>query len=99
MRYIVRRSYVDVVGELWMPNVTAASRIELGAYDIENMTDDDGAVTRDSVEQWLMCHSGDYSRVLDFAASIELGDTTVDIPWTSEESECTYSDCMYPSED
>ena len=30
---------------------------------------------------------------------LEDGDETVDIPWNDPDSECTYMDCLYPSED
>jgi hypothetical protein len=99
MRYMVRTSYVDVIGPIWMPSTTAAMRYTVDGYDIENMRDEDGNITRDSVEQWLACNSGDFQNVTDFSASIEDGDTTVDIPWKDEDSELTYNDCMFPEED
>ena len=71
----------------------------VNSYDIEYLRDDGGAITRDSVEDWLTTHSGDFQQILDFTASIEDGDTTVDIEWADEEAELTYLDCMYPSED
>ena len=98
-RYTVRKSYVDVVGKIWMPqHVTVAMRYPVSGYDMENMRDDDGQITRDSVEQWLMCHSGDFSSVEDFSASLEVGDDTIEFPWTHEESECTYADSMFPND-
>jgi len=99
MRYIVRRSVVDVYGKLWMPMTPAAQRTELSSYDIDNIRDEDGNITRESVEDWLMGNSGDFSTVVDFSASIEDGDMTIDIPWATEEGEYGYSDCMYAAED
>jgi hypothetical protein len=98
MRYTVRKSIVEVVGELWMPSTNAATTITMSEYDIENARDDEGKLTRESLENWLGMHTGDFSRVIDFHASIEDGDTTVDIPWGSEEGEFAYYDC-FPSED
>lgn len=98
-RYTVRVSYVDIIGTLWMPSTTAATRIKVNSHDVENMRDDDVQITRDSVEDWLTSHSGDFSRVIDFSASIEDNDTTVDIPWADEDSEFTYNDCMFPDND
>ena len=98
MRYTVRKSLVYVVGNLWMGGL-AATTITMSAYDVENARDDEGKITRDSVEQWLTSHSGDFQSVKDFSASIEDGDQTIDIPWSSEEAECDYSDCMFGSED
>lgn len=101
MKYTVSKSLVSVIGKLWMPNATAATSITASSYDVENMRDDEGVIDRDSVEQWLMSHSGDFSRVLDFAASIEdpTSGETITIDWADEDSEFTYSDCMFPSDD
>ncbi len=89
MKYLVRKSYVDIIGTIWLPAVTCAQRINVDSYDIENMRDDDGAITRDSVEQWLTSHSGDFQCVDDFSASIADGAQTIDIDWWEEESEFT----------
>ena len=97
-RYIVRKSYVDLIGTIWLPTITCAQRKDLRAYDVENIkghSDDGKTIDRDSVEQWLMCHSGDFSQVADFRASIEDGDQTIDLDWAyGEDSELTYTDCM-----
>jgi hypothetical protein len=87
----VRRAYVEVVGEIWMPCTTAAYRYELSVYDLENI----GDFTRENVDAWLGTHAGDFQSVADFHAVC--GDA--EIPWESEESELAYGDCMYPAED
>lgn len=100
-RYIVEHNYVEVVGKIWMPATTAAYRYDLSAYDVKNIIGqaeyDTGErkITRDAVEQWLAFNAGDFQCIDDFHASI--GDD--DFPWSDEESELTFSDCMYPSED
>jgi len=99
MRYTVRKSVVQVVGKLWMPMSTGATEYTLSGYDVENARDEDGKITRDSVDHWLALHSGDFSSIEDFRASIEDGDETTEIPWAKEESEYTFGDCMYPAED
>jgi hypothetical protein len=63
------------------------------SHDVENMRDDSGAITRESVSLWLDSHAGDFASVDDFSASVEDGDSTIDIPWSSEESAMTFSDC------
>jgi hypothetical protein len=98
MKYLFRKSYVDVIGEIWMPAGTCAMRYPLSAHDIENIRDDDGAITRESIEQWLTSNSGDFQHVADFSASIEVGENTLDFAWKNEDSEFTYNDCMYPAE-
>lgn len=91
MRCVVRKSLVHVVGGIWMPyGAMCAMDYELSANDVENCRDDDGKITRESVEDWLSTHSGDFSSVVDFCASIEDGDATVDIPWATEEGEIAY---------
>ena len=95
MKYTMRRSYVDILGGLWWPYGAPCSlRKSLSGYDLEHMRDDDGHITRDSLHDWILLHSGDFSRIIDFSASIEDGDTTLDFPWTSEATECQYLDTL-----
>jgi hypothetical protein len=100
MRYLVRKSYIDVIGGIWWPiGALCSLRIDLSDYDIENMRDDDGEITRESVEDWLGTHSGDFSSVDDFRASIEDGENTLEFEWAEgEDSECKYIDTL-PCED
>jgi len=89
-------NYVQVIGTIWMPAVTAAMQYPLRDYDIDNMVGEDGCtITREDIDMWLTTHSGDFRSIDDFAAYID--DT--EYPWEHEESECTYNDCMYPCED
>jgi len=100
MKYTIRKSLVRIVGGIWMPyGAICAIELNLSAYDIENARNENGKLTRESVERWVVTHSGDFSSVLDFYASIEDGETTVEIPWKDEENEGTYWDCMAPSYD
>lgn len=94
MKYLVRKSIVQIVGRIWMPAIICGQTKTLDSYDIENCRDDEGNITRDSVEQWLMTHSGDFQHVIDFSASIEDGDKTVDIPWATEEDKYQFNDCF-----
>jgi hypothetical protein len=100
MRYTVRKSFIDVVGKIWMPAVTCSLRINLRAYDIENIRGrvSDNQITREDVESWLMTHSGDFQSVEDFSASIEDGDQTLDFPFATEAGELAYMDTMSDSE-
>lgn len=92
MRCTIERNWIEVIGPIWWPaGQTCAMRYDLSAYDVENI----GEATRENVEQWLCTHSGDFQHVEDFYAAI--GET--EIPWETEESEFTFSDCMYGSED
>lgn len=94
MKYTIRKSVVDVVGRIWMPAAVCSLRINLSQYDVDNARDYDGKITRESVEQWLSTHSGDFQQVLDFRASIEDGEETVEIPFATEEGECQYLDTV-----
>ena len=98
MKYIVCKSVIYVVGHLWMPDIIASQQITVSAYDVRYLRDDRGKITRESVEQWLGTHTGNFQFIHDFSASIEDGDNTVDIPWASEDGELEYLDTL-PSED
>jgi hypothetical protein len=65
------------------------------ARDLDEM---ERPITRDVVADWLGTHSGDFASITDFWASIEDGENTIEIPWEHEESQFTYSDCMFPAE-
>lgn len=97
MRYQVSVSYVDVLGYIWMPHGLGSQRLKLSAYDLDNIQND-GAITREDVEQWLTMHTGDFSNVVDFNASIEWNGETLDFPWTTEDNEMAYCDTLRDSE-
>ena len=65
----------------------------LSSYDVENMRDDAGNITRESVDLWLCSNAGDFSSVQDFRASIEDGENTIEIPWATEDGEMAFMDC------
>ena len=92
MKYTKKTSVVYVVGVIWMPAITCAQTLTLSDYDIRNAQDENGAVTRESLEQWLTSHTGNFRSVTDFSASLEVGDDTVEIPWATEEGELAYLD-------
>ncbi len=99
MRYTVTTSRVQVIGTIWMPAVTAAQDYTLTPHDVENARDEDGTLTRESVERWLALHSGDFQSVEDFRADIADGDKDFVSEWASEDSEITYNDRMFGSEE
>lgn len=98
MKYTVRKSVVRYVGTIWQ-GLTCAQDKTLSPSEVENIRDEDGKITREGLEDWLGCHTGDFQSIDDFYGSIEDGDDTVEIEWASEDSELTYNDCMFPSED
>jgi hypothetical protein len=74
--------------------------MRLSEYDIDNIRGRvEPGITRANVESWLGCNAGDFSEIIDFGASIEDGDESIDIPWESEDNEMGWHDCTYPSED
>lgn len=95
MRYLVTKSIVNVIGKIWMPSITAAQTYTLNSFEVENATDEEGNITRKSVENWLNSHAGDFASITDFEADIAVGDKDIVIPWEDEESEVTYNDCMF----
>ena len=86
--------HIQVLGIIWMPAVPAATSYNVSPYDVENMTDDSGDITRESVSLWLDSHAGDFQSVTDFSAVIGTGI----IPWADEDNEITYIGLMYPEE-
>lgn len=96
MRYVVRRSVIQLIGHIWMPAAVCAQEKELTSYDLGNI---EAPITRDTVEHWLMLNSGDFQDIIDFRASLEVGPATVEIPWAKEESALTFNDCLYGSEE
>lgn len=95
MKYQVQKSFIQVIGKIWMPAITCAQDIELRQYDIDNMKNEDGEIDRESVESWLGTNTGDFQNIEDFRADIEDGEKNIIIDWEVEESEYIYSDCMY----
>ena len=94
MRYTVTQQRINVLGKLWMPNTTAATQLNLSQYDLDNI---ENPRDRDSVEQWLTSHSGDFSQVLDFSADFHIGDEHIVHEWAKgADSEYRFLDCMYP---
>jgi hypothetical protein len=88
---MVERNYVAVTGGIRMPyGAKCAMDYTLSEYDVENI----GDFTRENVEAWLLTHSGDFSSIDGWYATI--GDK--ELVWTSEEAEMQYSDCMWPCE-
>lgn len=95
----IRKSFINVLGELWYPS-TGATVYNLSDYDLENMKDDNGNYTRESVELWLGSHSGDFQSVTDFSADLSLPDgKDIVIPFENEENEMEFNDIMYAEPD
>jgi hypothetical protein len=86
MKFTIERNWIDVVGKIWMPAVTCSQRIDLRAYDLENI----GEPTRENVDAWLATHTGDFQSITDFHAIIG----EVEIPWATEEGELAWFDCQ-----
>lgn len=100
MRYTTRKSVIQVIGTIWMPSVTAAMTYDLDSHDLGIIRDEDtGQITREGVQYWLDTRAGDFQNVTDYFASIEDGPNTIEFAWSDEESEFTFSDCMYGSEE
>lgn len=93
MKYTVRKSVVEIVGRIWLPPVVCNQTRTLSAFDVENCRDEAGMITRESVERWLFCNTGDFQGVIDFAASIEDGENTIDLGWATEAGALAFADC------
>lgn len=81
---------------------TCAMFKELNGYDVDNLENSglgqelSKEQKREVIEVWLVKNSGDFQRILDFEADIELGDgSNVTVLWLNEDSEYEYMDAMY----
>ena len=90
MKFTVEKNWINVVGTIWMPAVTATYTYQLTQYDMENI----GEPTRENVETWLSTHAGYFQSIKDFHALV--GET--EIPWKDEENEFLFNSITYPEE-
>lgn len=104
MKYTVSKSIIRLIGYGWYGQ-TCAMLKELNSYDVGNLEDLglgdklSKEEKREVIEGWLARHSGDFQKILDFDADIELGDgCNVTVEWL-QDSECEYLDIMYGDED
>jgi hypothetical protein len=108
MKYTTRISYLDVLGIIWMPRITASLHMPLSDYDVDNIIGYSNeanssakiGITREGVMRWLNTHAGDFSEIADFSGSIEHPATgeTIDFEWSTEDNEIAYYDTL-PQED
>lgn len=101
MKYTVTKSYVSVIGTIWMPAITCAMEYDLSDYDIRNIEQakrELGLDWRGAIENWLSTNSGDFQSVDDFRADIETSEGNIVIEWASGDAEMTYNDCMFGEE-
>ena len=97
MKRIIPINVIRIIGRIWLPPVVCAQTLHPSSYDINNMRDDEGKITRDSVEQWLGTHAGDFQSIIDFSVSL---DEELESDWAKgEDSDMTYGDCMCPDDD
>lgn len=97
MRYTVVTNRIEVIGGIWWPyGATAAYQY---APSTDDLRDDDGNVTRESVQGWLNTHAGDFSSITDFYANVAVGEDDVELPWADDESEMIWTVCMFGEDD
>ena len=104
MKYTVIKSLIRIVGLGWYGQTCAMDK-ELDGYDVGNL-EDSGLCEelsqdekREVIEGWLVKNSGDFQKILDFEADIELGDgSNVEVHWDDDVNYCEYLDCVYGSE-
>ena len=85
---------------------TCAMFKELKGYDVDKLENSglgqelSKEQKREVIEVWLVKNSGDFQRILDFEADIELGDgSNVTVEWLNEDSEFEYNDPMWGNEE
>ena len=77
----------------------------LNQYDVSNLEDLGlgeeltQEEKREVIEGWLAKNSGDFQKILDFEADIELGDgCNVMVDWEDDKYYSEYLECVYGSE-
>ena len=100
MKYTVIKSIIRILGVNWYGQTCAMFK-ELNGYDVDNLENSglgrelSKEQKREVIEVWLVMNSGDFQRILDFEADIELGDgSNVTVDWQNEDSEFEYMDAM-----
>ena len=93
----VHESYIDIIGIIWMPAIQCATRLYLSDWDVGNMQ----TLDREGVEIWMTTNTGDFQSITDFRADIwnHYDKCDVVVEWADPESEYTFNDLMYPSEE
>lgn len=105
MKYTVIKSIIRIVGLGWYGQ-TCAMEKELNSYDVANLEDSglceklSKEQKREVIEVWLVKNTGDFQKILDFEADIELDlERSVRVDWLNIDSEHEYQDAMYGDED
>ena len=98
MKYTVIKSIIRILGNGWYGQTCAMFK-ELNGYDVGNLEDlglgEDLSKEqkREVIEKWLVMNSGDFQKILDFEADIELGNgSNVTVDWLNEDSEFLYNE-------
>jgi len=91
-KYTVVKDEVYVIGTMWLPAITAAQTYTLREHDLENIRDEDGKITRESIEGWVLSNTGDFQSITDFSA--DFGSLGIVFDWgRGEESQIEWEDC------
>lgn len=102
MRYTMTKSFVQVIGNIWLPPVTAAMEYDLDSYAVSNIEGYRRELNLDwrgAIAHWVSLNTGDFQNVADWRADIETSEGNVTLEWRNPESELTYNDYMFPPED
>jgi len=91
--HIDRVDEIFVIGTLWLPPVKYATVEVLTPHELEDIKNNFGPVTRDTIKKWLESQATDFSTIIDFNAN--LSSLGLIIPWLNgEESECMWEEIM-----
>ena len=105
MKYTVIKSIIRILGVNWCGQ-TCATLKDLNGYDVGNLEESglgeelSKEQKREVIEGWIVKNGGDFQKILDFEADIELGDgSNVTVDWLNLDSEYEYLYAMYGDED
>jgi len=96
MKYTIRKSIIEVVGNIWQPGAPPCcmeytlSDAQMKECRLQGLI----FHPREVIANWLKHNAGDFQDILDFHASLEVEETTLEIPWESEDNEILFSEVM-----
>lgn len=105
MKYTVIKSIIRILGVNWYGQTCVMFK-EINGYDVDNLENSglgqelSKEQKREVIEVWLVKNSGDFQKILDFEADIELQDgSNVTVNWQNEDSEVEFMDSMFGNEE
>lgn len=94
-------SEIKVIGAIWQPGFDhCAQKYTIPRHELNNMLQAAekthiGSLRREDLEPWVGSHTGDFSIIQDWSASLSMDGSDKEIPWEKPESAEHYFLAMY----